>query len=127
MFANIRRQGRRLTVSLAHSRRVGQKVLCDHIGYLGSVALPEPISLAERGRFWDQADARLAALSISPADAAKVRATIAGRIPPLGSPEMAKAILQRDVMAAFDLGPDAMREAAKRLMALARSEAKEPA
>src|ERR1700722_9049917 len=54
MFVRFKRDGyRRLAVNLVHNRRVGGKVVSEQIARLGSCLLPEPISAAERIRFWE--------------------------------------------------------------------------
>jgi hypothetical protein len=130
MFVRLERECHRLYVYLAQAQRVKGRPHRFRLGGLGSILACEPLSVIERIRFWAQFDARLDGLRarhpsrISEADAAEIRAMTARRIPPPCTEDelrlLARAILQRDVMAAFDLGADAMAEAARRLTALAR-------
>jgi hypothetical protein len=52
MFVRFRIVRRRLVVNLVETRRVGRKIVSEHIARLGSAALPEPINAAERILFW---------------------------------------------------------------------------
>ena len=131
MFPRFERKPHRLAVELVVSRRIGRTVRHDRLGPLGSVALPEPISVSERVRFWAGIDQRFLALRarrpglISPADEAKIRAAIARRIPgPRGAAEVRLlmiAAIQRDVAAIDNLdgAEDVFAEVARRLQALA--------
>jgi hypothetical protein len=51
-------------VNLVDTRRIGGKVVSDHIARLGSVALPEPISAGERILFWRNLKKRWRDLSL---------------------------------------------------------------
>ena len=87
MFVRFRPICSRLAVILVANHREGRKVRQDHIGWLGSVALPEPIAARERVRFWSELDERFRAIAVrrpdrvSPDDRRKVRAALAVRIP----------------------------------------------
>jgi hypothetical protein len=110
MFARFERHRRRLSVCVVIGRKIERKVRQDRLGYLGSVAYSEPISLAERVRFWAGINQRFLALrarhpGISEADEVKIRDQVAERIPRASTAE-----------------EDALAEAAKRLKALARQE-----
>jgi hypothetical protein len=134
MFARFERHRRRLSVCVVIGRKIERKVRQDRLGYLGSVAYSEPISLAERVRFWAGINQRFLALrarhpGISEADEVKIRDQVAERIPRASTAEERRLFLQatilRDVMAAVDRlehVEDALAEAAKRLKALARQE-----
>jgi hypothetical protein len=52
MFVRFRVVRHRLIVNLVATRRSGGKIVNEHIARLGSAALPEPISAAERILFW---------------------------------------------------------------------------
>jgi hypothetical protein len=57
MFVRFRRQGNRLQVSLIENRRVGGKVVAEHIGALGSVNAA--VLVRERLAFWVKVPERL--------------------------------------------------------------------
>jgi hypothetical protein len=133
MFLRFEHRHRRLFITLAANRRVGRKVRQDRIGPLGSILWSEPISVSERIRFWTQLDARFRAIAarrpgvVSPDDADKARAVIDKKIPRARTEEELRlqliAVIQRDVMAAFDWlerGEDAAAEAMKQLERLTR-------
>jgi hypothetical protein len=69
------------------TRRAGEKIRSEHIARLGSAALPEPVALAERIRFWRELKDRLRALAVrlsnrvSSDDRRKALASIHARIP----------------------------------------------
>ena len=52
MFVRFRAVRHRLVVNLVATRRREGKIVSEHIARLGSAALPEPISAAERILFW---------------------------------------------------------------------------
>jgi len=83
MFVRFRAVGFRLHVDLVESRREGGRVRSERIGGLGSAALPEPISIAERVRFWRDLKPRFRALSnrVAADDRRKALAVIHERIP----------------------------------------------
>lgn len=133
MFPRFERQRRRLFVTLTLNRKVSRTVHGERLGSLGSLAWSEPLSVAERVKYWAEINQRFLAIRtrypgrVSPADEAKVRATIAQRIPPAQSEAELRLLLiatvQRDVMAAFDRlerGEDAAAEAMKQLERLTR-------
>lgn len=133
MFPRFERKPHRLAVELVVSRRTGKTVRHDRLGPLGSVALPEPISVAERMKYWAGINQRFFAIRarrpglISEADEIKIRAAIAKRIPPARTEEEFRlqliATIRRDVMAALDRlerGEDAAAEALKQLERLTR-------
>jgi hypothetical protein len=125
MFLRYERQRRRMFVCLVGCRKVGQRVRPYRLGYLGSITFGGPVSTADGLRFWTAFDGRWRAVAdrhpdrISAGDEAWVRDRIAERIAPPSTPDelrlLSKAIVQRDVVAAFDGGADAMMQAARRL------------
>jgi hypothetical protein len=128
MYLRFERMQRRLCVNLVIARRVDGKVVQSRVGPLGSVIFSEPISTAERIRFWTQFDARWRELAarrpdvVFLADLEKTKIAIDRRIPLPRTPDEHKlffqAIVVRDAMAAFDRlerGEDAAAEAAKQL------------
>jgi hypothetical protein len=52
MFVRFRVVRHRLVVNLVATRRERGKIVSEHVARLGSAALPEPISAAERILFW---------------------------------------------------------------------------
>jgi hypothetical protein len=87
MFVRFRVVRHCLVVNLVASRRVGGKVVNEHIARLGSAALPEPISAAERILFWQELRERWRDLinrlgnRVADDDRKKVLAAIHCRIP----------------------------------------------
>jgi hypothetical protein len=87
MFVRFRAVRHRLVVNLVDTRRIGGKVVNDHIMRLGSVALPEPISAAERILFWRDLKERWRDLvnrlgnRVTASDRKKALAAIHQRIP----------------------------------------------
>jgi hypothetical protein len=83
-FRQVRRRNGRLSRREPPRRR---QVKNEHLAFLGSVALPEPIAARERMRFWTQLDGRFRAIHarrpdrVSPDDERKVLAAIHARIP----------------------------------------------
>jgi hypothetical protein len=63
MYVRFRGIRHRLSLDLVKTRREGAKVKAEYIGSLGSVALPEPIELNERVRFWRELKDRFRALA----------------------------------------------------------------
>jgi hypothetical protein len=133
MYLRFERQQRRLCVNVVIARRVDGKVVQERVGPLGSVIWSEPISTAERVRFWTAIDGRWRELVarrpdvVSPADRDKVKTAIDRRIPAPRTAEERRlhfiSIIRRDAMQAFDVldgAEAAMEEAAKRLLALAK-------
>jgi hypothetical protein len=93
MFVRFRPICRRLAVILIANHREGPKVRQDQIGWLGSVALPEPVGTRERARFWSELDERFRAIAVrrpdrvSAADRDKALALIHARIPKPFAPD----------------------------------------
>jgi hypothetical protein len=133
MFVGSKRSPRRIHLSLTARRKVNRRVISEYIGALGSIPLVGPISAEERARYWGRLDARLADIAIrhplTAADFEKIKALVARRIAPPSTPEerrlLARAALQRDLVAALDGGADAMAEAARRLWEMAREAKRE--
>ena len=86
MFVRYRRQGRRLQASVVESRRVGKKVISEHLGGLGSV--DADFSIGGRRAFWDKLPQRFDRIAngIDPAERTKLHAELQARIP-MVSPE----------------------------------------
>lgn len=138
MFACFERISRRLYVGLAVARRVDGKPVPKRLGQLGSVLWSEPISVAERVRFWAQFDARLDAIAarhpgvVSRADAEKVREMVARRVPPPRTEDELRR--QRTAIALADLvdalgqydGNEAFTDALAHLVELARENQRQP-
>jgi hypothetical protein len=97
MFVRFRPICHRLAVILVANHREGPKVRQDQIGWLGSVALPEPIAARERVRFWSELDKRFRAIAVrgpdrvSAADHDKALALIHARIPKPFAPDSTQA------------------------------------
>ena len=87
MFVRFRAVRHRLVVNLVATRREGGKIRSEHIARLGSVALPEPISVGERLLFWRDLKERWRELidrlgnRVSSDDRKKALAAIHARIP----------------------------------------------
>jgi len=87
VFVRFRRVRHRLVLDLVASKRAGGKIVTEHIARLGSAALPEPISSAERILFWNALRDRWRKLAgplsnrVSPEDRKKALAAIHARIP----------------------------------------------
>jgi hypothetical protein len=87
MFVRFRQVRHRLIVNLVETRRVGGKVRSEHIARLGSVALPEPIAVLERARFWRELKVRFRDLAdrlanrVSADDRRKALKAVHARIP----------------------------------------------
>jgi hypothetical protein len=87
MFVRFRPVRHRLVVDLVETRRENGKVRSEHIARLGSVALPEPIGMRERIRFWRELKERFRSLAARLAnrvpsdDRRKALAAIHARIP----------------------------------------------
>jgi hypothetical protein len=81
MYVRYRRKGRRLQASVVETRRVGEKVVSEHLGGLGSVDVD--LSVGERLFFWDKLPERLDRIGtwINPAERAKLFAKLQARIP----------------------------------------------
>jgi hypothetical protein len=135
MYLRFERMQRRLCVNLVIARRVDGKVVQERIGPLGSVIFSEPISAAERIRFWTRIDARWRELAarrpdvVSPADFEKIKIAIDRRIPLPRSPGehelFFKAIVVRDALAALDAddhAEDVAEEAGRQLDRLTRED-----
>jgi hypothetical protein len=133
VFPRFERQRRRLFVTLMLNRKVCGTVRGDRLGSLGSIAWSQPLSVAERVKYWAGINQRFLAIAarhpglVSEADEIKIRDKIDERIPrPRGDAELRLqliATVQRDVMAAFDRlerGEDAAAEAIKQLERLRR-------
>jgi hypothetical protein len=132
MHPRFERHGHRILVAVGHARRVDGKPRPIRLGSLGTVSAAVPLSVNERVAFWGDYDRRWCALVarhpslVSPADADKVRAKIAKRIPrPAGEAELRRlrsAAALSDLvgaLAAFD-GNDQVTNALLRITALAR-------
>jgi hypothetical protein len=80
MFVRFRQSHHRLQVSVLGTRRVAGKVTSEHVGSLGSVAVPTTV--AGRLAFWENLWERLTALSnrISADDQTKIRNAVHARI-----------------------------------------------
>jgi hypothetical protein len=88
MHARRQRQNGRITVSLVANWREGRRVRTNYFGVIGSLADAEPISITDRARFWRELDSRFAAAAardprVTPDQIAKVKASLAKRIPPV--------------------------------------------
>jgi hypothetical protein len=87
MFVRFRTVRHRLVVDLVATRRTNGKVASEHIARLGSAALPEPISAAERILFWSRLRERWRDLAtqlsnrVTPDERKKALAAIHRRIP----------------------------------------------
>jgi hypothetical protein len=133
MFPRLERDTNRVFVCLVASHRIdGKKTRQERIGSLGSIAWAEPFTVSERVKFWTQLDARFAAIGarrpgiVSLADEEMIRAAINERIPRASAEDERRlrlvALIQRDMAAAFDAdnAANALEEAGRRLLALAR-------
>jgi hypothetical protein len=87
LFVRFRAVRHRLVVDLVATTRTNGKVASEHIARLGSAALPEPISAAERILFWFCLRDRWRELAerlgnrVTPDDRKKALAAIHARIP----------------------------------------------
>jgi hypothetical protein len=106
MFLSFEPHRRRLYVTVVVAERVGKTVRQHRVGSLGGVLFSEPISTAERIRFWTAIDRRIP----QPRGEEEFRLQLI-------------ATIRRDAMAAFDRlerGEDAAEEAMKQLERLTR-------
>jgi hypothetical protein len=131
VFPRFERQRRRLFVTLMLNRKVSRTVHGERLGSLGSIAWSEPLSVAERVKYWAGIDQRFLAIRarrpglVSPADEAKIRDAIDEKIPrPSGETELRLlriATVQHDVAAiGLDGAEDVFADVARRLQALAK-------
>jgi hypothetical protein len=87
VFVRFRPIRHRLVVDLVETRREEGKVRSEHIARLGSVALPEPVGVRERVRFWRELKERFRGIAarlanrVSSDDRRKALAAIHARIP----------------------------------------------
>jgi hypothetical protein len=86
MFVRFRAVRHRLVVDLIETRRIDGNVRSEHIARLGSAALPEPVALDERIRFWRELKDRFREIAVrlgnrvSSDDRRKALASIHARI-----------------------------------------------
>jgi hypothetical protein len=134
-FPRFERRGPYLRIDLVSGRRVAGRVMQMRLGPLGAVIFSDPVSLAERTKFWAQMNERFRVIRerwpdrISPADEIEIRNKIGKRIPRAQTEAEFKVFLQativHDMTTALerqDAGLDGMREAAKQLLRLTRQE-----
>lgn len=138
MYLRFERHRLRLNVALVIRPRVDGKARQVRLGFLGSVIWSEPISVAERIRFWTALDGRWRELvarhpgRLSIEDADKLAPEIDKHIPKPKTREehvlLFQSLVRKDVMAALDAleqVEDGMEIAGKRLLALAREARRE--
>jgi hypothetical protein len=91
VFVRFRRQEDRLQASVVETRRLGGKVVSEHLGGLGSV--DADLSVRERLVFWDKLPERFDRIGnwIGPDENAKLRALLQARIP-MVTPEEKRSI-----------------------------------
>lgn len=132
-YPRFAQQGHRLRVTVIDSRRIDGKVRAFRLGELGAVTLADPISLADRVKFWSEVNQRFLAIRerhpdrLSEEAEIAIRNKIGKKIPRARNEAEFKAFLQatikHDMICALeklDAGEDGVREAAKQLLKLAR-------
>jgi hypothetical protein len=95
MFVRFRPQANRLQASLVESRRIGGKIVAEHIGALGSV--DAAVSVRERLAFWAKLPERLARLAnrVGGDDLPKIYKALHVRIP-MVTPDEQRAIQEEN-------------------------------